>query len=1126
MSDFIGSFGIGDAPGDFGQPYPQIDRDVVITGVFSEDSADIYGFLAPASGFATFTLSNLSDDLDIAVLNANQELLDGSFAGGSQTEVVRIALVRGALYYVDIESLVGASSSYRLTLDFAAVPQLRGTTSADTLTGGAQSEDLTGLEGNDLLLGGAGYDMAVYRDPAANFRFGEAGGQVLLSDTVTGQHNEGNDRLGAIEAVRFSDRTWRIELPATQGNPLLLRATIADEVIQVGGGGTLAIDTGGGIDTAVFRGQARDYSFELQDGAVVIRDTATADGNDGTRLLSNVEVLSFGDRDLFVTGGEFRVNTTAAASQAASTVAGRVDGGYTVAWTQISETGSEVLYQNFSAGGVKLGGERQISAGSGTQDGLPSIAGLAEGGFAMAWTREINGISDVVFARFDAAGDMIGNPGQVDAATGGDEGFTGVAELPNGRLAVAWSRASVGEQDWVVRLRLFDANNAPVGGTIQLSTTADGLSVAPSMVTLGSGGVVVCWVRLDAQFRSHSMAQVFNGNGTAVTEAFEVATPSDPVDGIFTGIDVQDGEAVANFALLCAPRVAATADGGFAVLAQRFTGGTGTLELHRFSASGVASGTTVVAGGAVTSDLIVLSDGTLVVTWAQAGDSLLGADTDVYQQRFDGQGQAKAPASRVNSTTNAVQLLPDSAALAEGGYVVTWTSEGQDLGDLGLYAQQYQQNGEVVRIEVRGTEGDDVLFYIGEEPMRALGLGGNDLYLVERTADQTIEAPGAGTDTVKSGLDWTLGANIENLELSGPALTGTGNEQRNEIRGTDAANRLDGRAGADTLSGGAGNDTYFVDNAADVVIETAIGPTTANNPDAGSTGGGIDTVVTQISYTLTSNVEILQQAGSSNLTGTGNTLANTLIGNTGDNNLIGSGGMDTLEGNAGNDTLNGGAGADRLIGGVGNDTYLILAGDTVVEDAGAGADTARSSASWTLAANVESLILLGSAQTRGTGNALPNTITGSPGPNLLAGLTGNDTLQGGDGSDTLAGGLGKDSLTGGPGADDFLFNTAAGRQGADIVRDFIRGADQILLDNDIYTAFTGTGALTALRFASGPGMSRAPNADVRLAYDTTTGILYYDPDGLGGQASPSQIAQFLGTSGPPSLTSADFLIVD
>ena len=57
-------------------------------------------------------------------------------------------------------------------------------------------------------------------------------------------------------------------------------------------------------------------------------------------------------------------------------------------------------------------------------------------------------------------------------------------------------------------------------------------------------------------------------------------------------------------------------------------------------------------------------------------------------------------------------------------------------------------------------------------------------------------------------------------------------------------------------------------------------------------------------------------------------------------------------------------------------------------------------------------------------------------------------------------------------------------------------------------------------------MSRAPNADVRLAYDTTTGILYYDPDGLGGQASPLQIAQFLGTSGPPSLTSADFLIVD
>ncbi len=210
------------------------------------------------------------------------------------------------------------------------------------------------------------------------------------------------------------------------------------------------------------------------------------------------------------------------------------------------------------------------------------------------------------------------------------------------------------------------------------------------------------------------------------------------------------------------------------------------------------------------------------------------------------------------------------------------------------------------------------------------GTTGDDTYIINNVGDTIVENLNAGIDTVKSTIGYSLGANLENLILTGSGnFNGVGNSLNNVITGNSDNNTLDGGAGDDRLYGLGGNDILRGGAGADLL----------------DGGDGND----YASYNYTTTPLTVDLSNYSNNTGeaTGDTfisIENLQGAFAANSNLIGNASDNILIGYKANDTLTGGAGNDNLNGGSGNDTYVINANvdtgtDTIVETATGGTDT-------------------------------------------------------------------------------------------------------------------------------------------------------------------------------------------
>jgi Ca2+-binding RTX toxin-like protein len=597
-------------------------------------------------------------------------------------------------------------------------------------------------------------------------------------------------------------------------------------------------------------------------------------------------------------GGEFLVNSTTLNTQYEyePAITALADGRFVVAWSDDSQTGGDtsgfaVRAQMFNADGSKAGAQFLVNTTTTTFQGRPTITGLADDRFVIAWTDYSQTGGDLstgaVRAQvFNADGSKTGVEFLVNTTTINEQVDPTITALADGRFVVAWSNESQTGGDtpeWGVRAQMFNADGSKAGAEFLVNTTTTESQQQPIITALADGRFVVAWSD-DSQtggdtsgFAVH--AQMFNADGSKAGAQFLVNTTTN------------------NFQTW--PAITGLADDRFVIAWTDYsqTGGdlsTGAVRAQVFNADGSKAGVEFLVNTTTTTfqgrpTITGLADGRFVVAWEDYSQT--GSDTSGYAVRaqvFNADGSKIGAEFLVNTTTINEQVDPKIIALVDGRFVVSWADFISGTGGYNpvsvVRARIFDPRTSAV--DLVGTLDDDDLIgtifndslsgFFGNDNLR--GAAGHDRIFGED--DNDILIGDAGNDLLDGGTG--------NDEFRG----GIGSDRQFGGVGNDL---LNGGAGNDLLNGGSGDDIFMIDTLRDRVVEAA--------------GGGIDEVRSG-TVSIDLNLSHLAQVENARLTGTS---ALRLIGSSAANRLTGNDGANTIRGNSGADLLTGLAGADRFV---------------------------------------------------------------------------------------------------------------------------------------------------------------------------------------------------------------------
>ncbi|MBC7601817.1 MAG: M10 family metallopeptidase C-terminal domain-containing protein [Ramlibacter sp.] len=955
----------------------------------------------------------------------------------------------------------------------------------DTLDGGGGSACVvfflaTGPVTANLELGfdtgGEGNDVLRNIQAAQGSRFGDLLIGGLASDTLDGQG--GNDTLrGGAGNDYLMDGDGNDSMEGGAGNDTFYLSPGDDTI--VGGAGDDTVLGDNGTDVAVYSGNRADYTVAYATGLDLLVTDSIA-GRDGADRLEGITTLRFAD-------GDYAVADIAGPPLSSGD-------------TLVGGSGDDNLYGTDDDNLIKGLAGNDMLVGNGGNDTLEGGIG-GDGLLGGAGNDLLYGGSDNDLLVGDAGNDTLNGGDGEDAVSYNGETTGVVVNLAAGTATMS------GGTDTLISIERIAASfhDDTVFGT----AGADTLQGMPGDDLLaGSDGndFLIDGAGNDYLRGGAGNGLLFNSDGD---DTFVGGAGNDTIAGFGGGTDVVIFSG--NFADYQFGPVGVS---GAAFIVDTRVDGDGADEVDGVAIFRFAD------GDRTESELAIVrpTDGNDLIAGTVGNDTLnggLGSDTlqglggdDILQagigaDQFDGgSGTDRVTFKEVSGGVSVDLRFGTATKPAPSSAPGSLDAVGQE--DAKAPAKQVIDRLTGIE-DVTGTRFNDTLR--GAAGHNVLnGSDGTDTVVLSGFSFeydlQRIDGGFRVVDLVtgRDGSDDLIG--IEQLQFAdglrtwGDFVVHEGTGGADVQLGTAANEILSGLAGNDTIRGLAGDDTL-------------IGGAGINLLGGGK---GRDTVDFSA---WTQGIAVNLSLSSTQTIGTGESdrfvAIENVIGGSGSDSLTGTSAANVLKGGWGNDTLDGGRGADTLVGGGSDDVYFVdNANDVVVEGLGQGFDVVHASTTFTLPANVETLLLDGRSRANGAGNDLGNLLVGNSAANQLGGGAGNDTLQGG---------LGTDILKGGTGADQFVFATTAAKSNIDKVMDFVHGVDTLVLDHLVFPALTA-GDLAGSAFQSGT-TSVAASASVHVIFNSRSGALLYDADGAGGAAAV-QIATIVGST---TVTHDDFLVI-
>lgn len=435
--------------------------------------------------------------------------------------------------------------------------------------------------------------------------------------------------------------------------------------------------------------------------------------------------------------------------------------------------------------------------------------------------------------------------------------------LSDGRFAAVWLDEVIGNII-EIKAQIVLADGTPSGETFTVHTFSDTDQTQPDIAVLENGGFVVTWTTAGGTGGDGSLeavkGRVFDSAGVPASGEFQV-------NSIALGRQTLS-------------TVTALKDGGFAVTFQVPTGNN-DIAMRLFDADGTPRGAEfAVANGASTiqrqPDVATLDNGNVVVVWQQAFGSV--PDTNkagIAARIFTAAGVAVTGVFGVNTTTAGDQLDAEVAALAGGGFVVTWMDNSRSGGDTSLNA-------------VRAQRFDDA----------GAKLGGEILVNTNTTGNQNAPAV-IGLSDGRFIIAWTDQGASTGWDINAQLFNADGTPSGSEFLVSGVIENNQTGATLTELSDGR-------------VAVGWHGPQFLGGESSDIGGQIIDPREAAIRFSGTAADEIA----------VGTRFNDRLSGGKGNDRLFGADRKDTLDGGNGNDRLDGGLGVDALTGGKGADAFV------------------------------------------------------------------------------------------------------------------------------------------------------------------------------------------------------------